>query len=472
MGWAEGSIKSYAENGEVTAEVVKTSLLNMADETNAAFETMPITFSQAMTDLRSTAVKVFQPVLQRLNDLANSQAFQTFAYGAIEAMATLANILLNVFDYAVSVGTFIGDNWSIIEPIVYGIVAALTAYLAVAAIVAAINGIMATAATVHAAAEMIQTGATFAATAAQYGLNAALMACPLTWIILLIIAVIVALVALCNWIAEVTGEANSGIGIIVGALAVAAAFIGNLFVTLINMVIDVFAVLWNFIAAFANFFGNVFTDPVGATARLFFDLVDCILSLLQTLASALDTIFGSNLSGAVQGWRDDLGGWVDETFGQGEEIMATVNGQDMHVDRFNYGDAWNAGTAFGDDIADKISNFSLSDIFGQVDIPDANEYTSGFNDVIANAGIGDDIGSIADDTGAIKDSMDITQEDLKYLRDIAERDAIDKYTIAEVHIEQNNTNTINSGDDIDGFMTKLTDSVNEAVDNMTEGVHD
>lgn len=474
-----GKIREMAADGELSADVVKAAIFASADEINAKFEEMPMTWGQMWQSMQNTALIAFQPVLQRLNDLANSEAFQTFIQGAIEAMATLANVVLNIFELVGTVGGFIADNWSVISPIIYGVISALAVYAAYLGIVkgielasAAASAVMAVGKGLYAAATMIATGATWAQTTAQLGLNGAMYACPIVWIIMLIIALIVALVALCNWIAEVTGEANSGIGIIVGALAVAAAFIGNLFVTLINMVIDVFAVLWNFIAAFANFFGNVFTDPVGATARLFFDLVDCILSLLQTLASAIDTIFGSNLSGAVQGWRDDLGGWVDETFGQGEEIMATVNGQDMHVDRFNYGDAWNAGTAFGDDIADKISNFSLSDILGHVDIPDASEYTSGFNDVIANAGIGDDIGSIADNTGAIKDSMDITQEDIKYLRDIAERDAIDKYTIAEVHIEQNNTNTINSGDDIDGFMTKLTDSVNEAVDNMTEGVHD
>ena len=95
----------------------------------------------------------------------SSEAFQTFIQGAIEAMATLANILLNVFDLAVSIGTFIGDNWSIIAPIVYGIVAALTAYIAISAIVAAINGVMAIAEGVKAAAQMMATGATFAETA-------------------------------------------------------------------------------------------------------------------------------------------------------------------------------------------------------------------------------------------------------------------------------------------------------------------
>ena len=101
------------------------------------------------------------------------------------------------------------------------------------------------------------------------------------------------------------------------------------------------------------------------------------------------------------------------------------------------------------------------------------DYTSGFNDAIANSGVGDSIGNIDDNTGKIKDSLDVTEEDLKYLRDIAEQEAINRFTTAEINVDMSNMqNTVNSGDDIDGFMTKLTDSVNEAVDNMTEGVHE
>ena len=99
--------------------------------------------------------------------------------------------------------------------------------------------------------------------------------------------------------------------------------------------------------------------------------------------------------------------------------------------------------------------------------------TLSFSDAIANSGVGDGIGNIDDNTGKIKDSLDITEEDLKYLRDIAEQEAINRFTTAEINVDMSGMqNTVNSGDDIDGFMTKLTDSVNEAVDNMTEGVHE
>ena len=467
-------------HGELSADVVKAAIFSAADDINSKFNEMPMTWGQMWQSMQNTALIAFQPVLQRLNDLANSEAFQTFIQGAIEAMATLANIVLNVFDLIGQVGSLIAENWSLISPIIYGVIAALAVYAAYLGIIKAIeiasaigSAALAVGKGLLAAATVIATGATWAETTAQMGLNSAMYACPIVWIIMLVIALVAAIVLLCNWIAKVTGAANSGIGIIVGALSVAVAFIGNLFVTLINFVIDIFVVLWNFIAAFANFFGNVFNDPIGSIARLFFDLVDTILSLLQTLASAIDTIFGSNLAGAVQGWRDSLGGWVDDTFGEGEEIMATIDASAYHLDRFNYGDAWDSGVSTGDSIAEGISNFSLSDIFGQTDIPNVSDYTSGFNDAIANSGIGDGVGSIDDNTGKIKDSLDVTEEDLKYLRDIAEQEAINRFTTAEINVDMSGMqNTVNSGDDIDGFMTKLTDSVNEAVDNMTEGVHE
>ncbi len=468
-----GQIREMASEGELSADVVKAAVFASADEINAKFESMPMTWGQVWQSMQNTALIAFRPVLQRLNGIANSEAFQVLVDGAVDSLATLANIALEVFVFMASCGQFVADNWSIISPIIWGIVAALAVYGAYLAITngielatAAAKGALAVAEFIHCAAVAASTGATIAATAAQMGLNGAMYACPIVWIIMLVIALIAVIIMLCNWIAKATGAANSGLGIIVGTLSVAVAFIGNIFVALINMVIDTFVNLWNFIAVFANFFGNVFTDPVGAIANLFFGLIDCILGLLQTLASAIDALFGSDLADAVQGWRDGIGSWVDENFDQGEEIMATVRGEEWHVDRFEYGEAWDAGVTVGDGISSVIDDFSFSDIFGSTEIPNAQDYASQF------AGIGDSLEGISTDTGSISDALDITQEDLKYLRDIAEQEAVNRYTVAEINIDQSGMqNNIGSSDGIDGFMEKLTDSVNEAVDIMTEGVH-
>lgn len=263
-----GKIREMAADGELSADVVKAAIFSAVDDINSKFNEMPMTWGQIWQSMQNTALIAFQPVLQRLNDLANSEAFQTFIQGAIEAMATLANILLNVFDLAVSIGTFIGDNWSIIAPIVYGIVAALTAYIAISAIVAAINGVMAMAEGVKAAAQMMATGATFAETAAQQGLNAALMACPLTWIIMLILALIAVIFAVCNAIAKMTGIANSGFGVITGGVNVVIQFFKNLGLTVANIALGI----GNAIVALASNMMTAFHNAICSVQSWFYNL--------------------------------------------------------------------------------------------------------------------------------------------------------------------------------------------------------
>ena len=476
------NIKELASEGIITAEVIKNAMFYAADETNAKFETMPKTFGQVWQSFQNTALMAFQTVLNRMNDFANSEAFNAFIMSAQEAILVLAGIVTSIFDMIGAIGTFAYENWSIISPIIWGIIGALALYGAYLAITkgielasAAGKIILCVASYAHAAATGAEASATAAATAAQYGLNTALLACPITWIIILIIALIALFYAAVAAVNKFAGTSVSATGIICGVFMVAAAFIGNLFVALINFVIDIFVVLWNFIAAFANFFGNVFNDPVGAIARLFFDLVDTVLSLLQSLASAIDTIFGSNLAGAVQGWRDSLGGWVDSTFGQGEEIMAKLNAEDLHLDRFEYSSAWDAGYSFGEGIDESIANFDPSSLF-DTNVPGAGDYAdlSGYgSDLGGLGGIGSGVDDIAGNTGAIADSMDITEEDLKYLRDIAEQEAVNRFTTAEINIDQSGMqNTINNGMDLDGFMGSLTDAVNEAIDSMADGIHD
>lgn len=471
----KGQLKDMAADGAITADIVKAAMFAAADETNEKFASMPKTFSQIWTSFQNTALMAFQPVLNRLNEIANSDAFQQFVNNAIEGLSVVAGIALEIFDLLVSVAGAVADNWSWLSPIIYGVTAALAVYYGYLLVTKAIEAIstgvkiaLAVASYAHAAATGAEASATAAATAAQYGLNAALYACPIVWIIVLIIALIALFYAAVAAVNKFAGTSVSATGIICGVFAVAGAFIGNLFVTLINFVIDIFVVLWNFIAAFANFFANVFNDPVAAIARLFFDLVDTILSLLQSLASAIDTIFGSNLAGAVSGWRDSLGGWVDSTFGKGTEVMAKVNASDYHLDRFEYSGAWDAGYSFGEGIEDTISNFDPSSLFN-TNIPSASDYADLSN---YTGSIGDGVGDIADNTGSIKDSLDITEEELKYMRDIAEQEAINRFTTAEITIDQSGMqNTIKSGMDLDGVFSALEDGLNEAIETMTEGVH-
>lgn len=478
-----GKIREMAADGELSADVVKAAIFSAADDINSKFNEMPMTWGQMWQSMQNTALIAFQPVLQRLNDLANSEAFQTFVQNAVEAMATLANIVLNIFELVGTVGGFIADNWSVISPIIYGVIGALAVYAAYLGIVKGIEIASAAATAIHSVAMSAKigvmaalTGQTMAATAAQMGYNGALYACPVVWIIMLLIALIAIIFAVCNAIAKMTGIANSGFGVITGGVNVVIQFFKNLGLTVANIALGI----GNAIAALASNMMTAFHNAICNVQSWFYNLLSTACSVIENIAAALNKLpFVSFDYSGISSAADDYAAKASEAAGNKEDYTSISDAFNEGFTTFDaFQDGWasyafNAGAAWGDGVADKVSNFSLSDVFGQTDIPNVGDYTSGFNDAIANSGIGDGVGSIDDNTGKIKDSLDVTEEDLKYLRDIAEQEAINRFTTAEINVDMSGMqNTVNSGDDIDGFMTKLTDSVNEAVDNMTEGVHE
>ena len=478
-----GKIIEMAADGELSADVVKAAIFSAADDINSKFNEMPMTWGQMWQSMQNTALIAFQPVLQRLNDLANSEAFQTFVQNAVEAMATLANIVLNIFELVGTVGGFIADNWSVISPIIYGVIGALAVYAAYLGIVKGIEIASAAATAIHSVAMSAKigvmaalTGQTMAATAAQMGYNGALYACPVVWIIMLLIALIAIIFAVCNAIAKMTGIANSGFGVITGGVNVVIQFFKNLGLTVANIALGI----GNAIAALASNMMTAFHNAICNVQAWFYNLLSTACSVIENIAAALNKLpFVSFDYSGISSAADDYAAKASEAAGNKEDytsISDAFNEGFTTFDAFQDGwqtDAFNAGAAWGDGVADKVSNFSLSDLFGKTEVPDPASYTDGFNDVIANSGIGDGVGSIDDNTGKIKDSLEVSEEDLKYLRDIAEQEAINRFTTAEINVDMSGMqNTVNSGDDIDGFMTKLTDSVNEAVDNMTEGVHE
>ena len=483
MGITQGELKDLAAEGQVTSDIIIAAMLGAADQTNAAFETLPMTWADVWQSMKNSALVAFRPVLQRINDLANSQAVQTFVNGAIEAMAVLANIVLNIFDLIGTVGGFIADNWSVISPIIYGVIGALAVYAAYLGIVKAIEIASAAASMIHSLAMSAKiavmaavTGQTMAATAAQMGYNGALYACPVVWIIMLLIALIAIIFAVCNAIAKMTGIANSGFGVITGGVNVVIQFFKNLGLTVANIALGI----GNAIAALASNMMTAFHNAICSVQSWFYNLLSTALSVIEGICSALNKLpFVEFDYSGISSAADDYAAKASEAAGNKEDyqsISDAFNEGFTTFDAFQDGwasDAFNAGAAWGDGIADKVSNFSLSDLFGKTEVPDPASYADGFNDVIANSGIGDGVGSIDDNTGKIKDSLEVSEEELKYLRDIAEQEAINRFTTAEINVDMSGMqNTVNSGDDIDGFMTKLTDSVNEAVDNMTEGVHE
>lgn len=478
MGVAEGSIKSYAEEGLITADVVKNALLSVADETNAKFESMPMTWAQICTKMQNTALAAFEPVLTRLNQVANSAQFNTVIDGAINGLAMLASVATGVLDLLINGASFVVDNWSWISPIVYGLVAAFIAYNAVALITNGINAAMALAEGVKAAALMMSTGATFAQTAAQYGLNAALLACPITWIVVLVIALVAAIYAACSAIAKFTGIANSGFGVICGGINVVVQFFVNLGLTIANIALGI----WNALGACAQNIGIAFGNVISGVQAWFYNLLSTALTVVAGICEALNKLpfVDFDYSGITNAASDyaakaaEASGNIQDFVSIGDAFNEGMSTFDTWQDGW-VGDAFNAGANWGDGVASGISD-AVGGLF-DMDLGTATDYgasglgTGGYGDFAMDDLLGN-TGQTAANTGAAADALSTSTEELEYLRDIAERDAINRFTTAEVRIDMTGmTNRIEGGADLDGVISTLTDGFTEALLTAAEGVH-
>jgi len=461
-----GQIRDMAAEGQITAEIVKNAMLAAVDEINEAFESMPMTFAQIWTMIKNEALMAFQPVLQRINEIGNSERFNILINNLINGIVILATVATELFDIITSIAGVISDNWSMLAPIVWGLVAAYLAYNAVLlaynsyqAITNRLKTVAAFRESTHAAALAMSTGATFTAAAAQHGLNAALYACPLTWIISLIIALIALFYAAVAAINKFAGTSVSATGIIAGAFMVALAFIGNLFVGAYNLIIDIVASIWNHTASFAEFFANVFVDPIGSVIRLFANMADTILGILQGIAKAIDAIFGSNLAEAVSGWRSGLKGAVDNLVGEAKIQIPRLDTSSLYLDRFEYGKSWEYGYAAGEKFKESIN---LKNALGL----DAYELGNQLDSIYTG------IDDTALNTAVMKDSMNATEEELKYLRDIAEQEVINRFTTAEIRIDAPINANIASNMDLDGVVNYLEEKLYETMQVAAEGVHE
>lgn len=467
MGIAEGSIKQYAQEGQVTAEVVKNALFSVADETNAKFESMPMTWAQIWTNMQNRALQTLDPVLNKLNKLANSEQFSTVVDGALNALATITALASGILDVFVNIGSAVVDNWSVIEPIAWGLVAALVAYNAVALITQAINGAVALSAAVKGAADMFAAGKTFAATVAQQGLNAALLACPITRIVVGVIALVAGIIALCNWIAKTTGVAATGFGVITGGINVAIQAVWNVMLVVANVIIGI----WNALGACCSNIGTTFHNVISNVQGWFYGLLSTALTVVEGICAALNKLpFVEFDYSGISAKADEYAAKSAEAYGSVEEYQnigdAFTKGYNT-FDTFTDGwasDAFKAGASWGDGVADKVSSFFDFGGGGT----GGTDLGSGFD----LSSIADNTGLTADNTGKTADALAVTEEQLEYLRDIAERDAINRFTTAEVKIDMTGmTNRIDGSADLDGVISQLTEGFTEALVTAAEGVH-
>lgn len=461
-----GQIREMAAEGQISSEIVKNALLSAAEETDAKFAQMPMTWGQVFTSVKNQALMAFQPVLDKINEIANNPDFQVFASNAVGALSTIAMYLLQIMEFAGMVATFIGENWSIIAPIVMGIVTALGLYAGASMIINTINGISAMMESTKAAAQMMATGATLAETAAQHGLNAALMACPLTWIILLIIAIIAIIYAVCSAIAKLTGVANSGFGVITGGINVVIQFFKNLGLSVANIALGI----GNAIAALGSNMMTAFNNAICSIQSWFWGLLSTAMSVVEGICAALNKLpFVEFDYSGISAKADEYAAKAAEAEGNKQDYKSigdAFNEGMSTFDTFQDGwasDAFSAGAAWGDGVADSVSGAFSMDSF---EIPEYEASTYDASQIPAN------IADTAGNTGSMADSMDITSEDLKYLRDIAETEVVNRFTTAEIKVEMTNNNNVSSDMDLDGMVDYLATGVNEAMEKAAEGVHE
>ena len=462
-----GQIREMAAEGQISSEIVKNALLSAAEETDAKFAQMPMTWGQVFTSVKNQALMAFQPVLDKINEIANNPDFQVFASNAVGALSTIAMYLLQIMEFAGMVATFIGENWSIIAPIVMGIVTALGLYAGASMVINTINGISAMMESTKAAAQMMATGATLAETAAQHGLNAALMACPLTWIILLIIAIIAIIYAVCSAIAKLTGVANSGFGVITGGINVVIQFFKNLGLSVANIALGI----GNAIAALGSNMMTAFNNAICSIQSWFWGLLSTAMSVVEGICAALNKLpFVEFDYSGISAKADEYAAKAAEAEGNKQDYKSigdAFNEGMSTFDTFQDGwasDAFSAGAAWGDGVADSVSGAFSMDSFA---IPEY-EQTAGYDASQIPANIADTAGN----TARAADSLEITDEDIKYLRDIAERDVVNRFTTAEIKVEMTNNNNVSSDMDLDGMVDYLATGVNEAMEKAAEGVHE
>lgn len=477
MGIAEGSIKTVAQEGKVTAEVVKNAMFAMADETNAKFDSMPKTWAQIWVDMKNQALSMFAPILTKINQLGNSAKFQKVTTGLINGLAAVANVASSALDILIAVASVFVDNWGIIQPLVLGIAAAMLLYNgyliannAITAISNAQKGLAAVQAykaavanTTLAATEKAEAMAKASATAAQYGFNAALLACPLTWILLIIIAVIAAIYMIVAAINKLTGSTISATGIICGVVAVAGAFVLNCAIGVLNAIIQA---IWTiFVAPFLgivewilNVCNGGFNSFGDAVANLIGQIIGWFLNLGKVVTTIIDAIFGTDWTAGLESLQSAVTSW-----GKNENAI-TLDKNAPTIDyRATYSGAWDAGYDFGQGIDDKIGGmFDASglDSMGAFDLSNTLD------------GIYGNTGDTAANTAATADALDIAEEDLAYLRDIAEREAINRFTTAEIKVEQHNENHISKDADLDGIMDAWANDFAEKLEVSEEGVHE
>lgn len=372
LGVSVGEIRQMASEGQITADVVKNALLGATDEINETFKEMPMTLAQAFTMGKNAIQNNLQSSFAGWTEFLNSDEGQQKMTELINLFSLLAQVGTGALSTLAQGALWESNNLDFILPVLAAISAALV---------------------------ILKVQAELTAQTSVAGALASARSWMLAHIPVLLLVMVLA--------AAMIAAQQFGIG-----MQEVGMWVGQVFGMLYAVGYNVFASLWNLIASFAEFFANVWNDPLGATARLFFNVFDVILGIVETTAGAIDALLGSDLSGAVSGFRSKMAGWVDDTFGENAvQIKRMAN-----LDVYNTSQEWGQ---YGGSLGNKLDNLSFS----------VNDLTSGlgelsgfsFNGGLGNGGAGkSNVGSV-DRVKSIEGDVKLSDEDLKLYRDLAER---------------------------------------------------
>ena len=465
LGKTKAQIKEMADQGKLTASVVKAAMFGAADDINKKFESMPKTLGQIGTSIKNTFIKNFEPVSEKLSKMFNSEFFKNFVDtismginisilaigGLISAVASMVNWIRKYSSYIIPVlaivtAGFVQLKWAVIastaatikDTIAKGVNAAAT--LGLTAVYALYNGAVALATL----ATGIMTGSTAALTIGVKGLSAAFLACPVVWIALAIMGVVYAIYKLVEWLNKTKGMSLSTFGVIAGAIAYFVTSTFNLLKFFANNIMFTISIIYNNFATFAEFLANLFNDPVTAVKNLFLDLGENIIKILTTVSGVIDKVLGTNLSSGLNDFQDKLNTWRNENVKENKIKIPRMN-----PEYFQLSDPKEAFKNAHDKTVEIANN-----IKGSLNLGVTNDYLK----------------TIAGNTGKTNRTLDLTKEELKYLRDVAEQEVINRYTTASINNNNTFNNNINSEMDVDGVVSKFYNRLAEAASTVAEGV--
>lgn len=435
----KGQLKNMAAEGKITADVVKNAMFYAATDINEKFEAIPKTFRDSVVNMKNNFVKEFLPISQRLNTFANSEGFMIFTNGIIKGMGAVVRVTVSALDIVGKIGKFTRDNWNVIAPVIGGVTTAVIAYksaLILSNIELIKNNILQGKNTLGAvlmgAKNFYLAGSTFMATAATQGLNAALMASPLGLFaggIALVVGGLYVGVAAFN---ALTGKAVSATGIITGSVA-----------ALVGSVLNYGVFLWNNLVSIAEAFVNIWKHPIYSVKKLFWDLVISILDIFDNFSGIVDTIAGTDYSKKIKDYRTSI--QADLDIAKPKDYIDS----NLKINPFNTGNMMKttyektaeAGNIFKNETA--------------VDMTESNDYLKG----------------ILNNTASMSEGLDLTTEEIKYMRDAAEMEVINKFTTAEIKMEVQNSNMISNNVDIHDVIDEFTEYLREKMQMTAEGVH-